>query len=272
MGVREDLIQSGMAFLGYDRNQDPFFLDVWNLSTSVSATLGQRGSGKSYLAGVIAEELLRNNYRIIVFDPMGIYHTLRERFDVEIIDASEFKNTLSEDDMKINLPGRGQGIVYDFSKIEYQFEIIRIAAKIMRWIYAHNNQPLLFIVDEADMFAPQTVQREYRISLDALENLCRRGRVKGIGVQLISQRAAVLNKNVLTQADIYFFFRVTHPRDVDVVTDIIRPPRNEVNNIRRFLPALKMGHCIVFYPSMRIFKAIRVRERYTSHPASTPTF
>ena len=271
MGIREDLATKGLAFLGYDRNQDPFFLDPWALSTSVSAIIGQRGSGKSYFAGVVVEELLRNNYRAVVIDPMGIYYTLRERYDVEVFDASELKDVF-ENDFNFVLPGRGQAIVYDFSKIEYQFDIIRIAAKIMRFIFAENTKPLLVVIDESDMFAPQAVQREYRMSLDALENLCRRGRIKGIGVQLITQRAAVLNKNVLTQADIYFFFRVTHPRDVDVAIDIIRPPKSEANNIRRFLPALKLGHCIVFYPSMRIFKAIRVRERYTSHPANTPTF
>jgi hypothetical protein len=72
-------------------------------------------------------------------------------------------------------------------------------------------------VDEADLFAPQKPQKGDEVLLGHMENIVRRGRVKGFIPWLISQRPAVLNKNVLSQVDGLIAFKLTASQDRDAL-------------------------------------------------------
>ena len=65
------------------------------------------------------------------------------------------------------------------------------------------------VVDEADLVAPQNPQKGDEVLLGHMDNIVRRGRVKGFIPWLISQRPAVLNKNVLSQVDGLLAFKLT---------------------------------------------------------------
>lgn len=58
----------------------PVVLDVREMVSTHLAILAGTGSGKSYTAGVLIEELLlpKNRAAVLVFDPHGEYHTLAE--------------------------------------------------------------------------------------------------------------------------------------------------------------------------------------------------
>lgn len=75
--------ETGSMHIGYLLNRDEDIPVVLDTSLTVSehmAILAGTGSGKSYLAGVIVEELLKpyNRACVLIFDPHGEYHTLRE--------------------------------------------------------------------------------------------------------------------------------------------------------------------------------------------------
>lgn len=61
-----------------ERNAVPITLDVKELVSTHMAILAGTGSGKSYTAGVLVEELLRpyNRAAVLIFDPHGEYGTL----------------------------------------------------------------------------------------------------------------------------------------------------------------------------------------------------
>jgi DNA helicase HerA-like ATPase len=61
---------------------------------------------------------------------------------------------------------------------------------------------MMLVIDEADAIAPQKPQKGEERMLGAAEDIVRRGGQRGIGCVLVTQRSAVLNKNVLTQAQI----------------------------------------------------------------------
>ena len=101
----------GSIHIGYLLNRDedvPVVLDAALVTSEHMCILASTGSGKSYLAGVIAEELLKpyNSAALLIFDPHGEYHTLKE---VEKLD--EFKKNgysprvrvLGKDEIKIRL-------------------------------------------------------------------------------------------------------------------------------------------------------------------------
>jgi len=73
----------GSVHIGYllNREEDiPVVLDASLLTSEHMCILASTGSGKSYLAGVLAEELLKpyNSAALLIFDPHGEYHTLKE--------------------------------------------------------------------------------------------------------------------------------------------------------------------------------------------------
>ncbi len=73
----------GSLHIGYLLNRDedvPVVLDAALVTSEHMCILASTGSGKSYLAGVIAEELLKpyNSAALLILDPHGEYHTLKE--------------------------------------------------------------------------------------------------------------------------------------------------------------------------------------------------
>jgi hypothetical protein len=69
------------------------------------------------------------------------------------------------------------------------------------------------VIDEADEFCPQNPMPETKRMLHHVDRIVRRGRIRGFRVMLITQRPAVLHKNVLTQANTLIAMRLTAPQD-----------------------------------------------------------
>jgi type IV secretory pathway VirB4 component len=60
-------------------------IDVQAILTGRGCIIGQSGSGKSFLMGVIAEELCRLNMAFCVIDTEGEYSSLKSMFNVIIV-------------------------------------------------------------------------------------------------------------------------------------------------------------------------------------------
>ncbi len=80
--------ETGSIHIGYLLNRDedvPVVLDAALVTSEHMCILASTGSGKSYLAGVIAEELLKpyNSGAVLILDPHGEYHTLKELEGIE---------------------------------------------------------------------------------------------------------------------------------------------------------------------------------------------
>lgn len=81
---KSDLKQNGAAHLGslLSRPTDevPIAVDLRSVVSTHLAVIASTGSGKSYLAGVLTEELMApyNRAAMLIIDPHGEYHTLKE--------------------------------------------------------------------------------------------------------------------------------------------------------------------------------------------------
>jgi DNA helicase HerA-like ATPase len=89
----------------------------------------------------------------------------------------------------------------------------RFVTEFAEALYRDNRAPLHLVIDEADEFAPQNPLPETKRMLHHVDRIVRRGRVRGFRVMLITQRPAVLHKNVLTQANALIAMRLTAPQD-----------------------------------------------------------
>ena len=81
------------AYVGMLKGHDvPIYLDINTLVNKHMSVLAKTGGGKSYISGVIIEELIKHNVTVLIIDPHGEYSTLSqagkvdklsERFGVE---------------------------------------------------------------------------------------------------------------------------------------------------------------------------------------------
>jgi len=84
-------------------------------------------------------------------------------------------------------------------------------------LHDSNAEPLHLVLDEADLWAPQRIGPDGHELLGRVEEIVRRGRVRGFVPWLITQRPAVLHKDVLSQADILVSMKLTASQDRDAV-------------------------------------------------------
>ena len=186
--------------------------------------LAKRGSGKTYLAGVIEEELAKAEYPFVIIDPMGAHWGIRELYPVVIfggphadleIDRS-MGEVLAEIVVKLNVTCMLDLVEWD------QDESREFVASFFNKLFQLNSTPRHVIVEEADIFAPQSGgSGPTKLAFKALDNLVRRGRGKGIGVTTITQRPAIIHKNIISQADVSIILNLQANRDLQAVVEML---------------------------------------------------
>lgn len=254
--------------------------------THSAAILAQRRKGKTYLASVIAEEMAKQRLPFVVLDPTGAWWGLRSSADgkragypVVIIGGEHGDLPLVADsgkviaDLIVDRPGF---YVIDLSLTESQAEQDRFVTAFNKRLYrrkAKVKDPLHVFIDEADEFAPQRADKGQGHLLSSTETLVRRGGLRGIGVTLISQRPAVIHKNVLTQVDVMFVLRMTGKQDIDAIDSWVRDNATpeQRKEFKARITRLPLGTGWVWSPGwLECFKEIAVRERHTFNSSATP--
>ena len=139
-------------------------------------------------------------------------------------------------------------------------------------LYVANTEPLHLVLDEADLWAPQRAQPGGQDLLNRIEEIVRRGRVRGFVPWLISQRPAVLRKDVLSQADILVSMKLTSSQDREAVGRWIegQADRAEGRRILAALPRLKRGEGWLWAPSNGVLARMAFPRIQTLDSSSTP--
>lgn len=139
--------------------------------------------------------------------------------------------------------------------------------------------PIHVVFDEADEFAPQrfgNVGGQQRRSLGFVERLVMRGRVRGIGLTLISLRPAVLSKNVLSQVDALYLLRMVEPNDLRAVSGWLENFERNITPEQRsqclgLMPVLPVGTAYFLRGGEEaIFRRFRVRRKRSWDSSQTP--
>jgi hypothetical protein len=256
-----------------------------NAITETFAILAKRGMGKTYTAAVMAEQFLKASMQVVIIDPLGVWWGLRadadgkkEGLPVVIFGGAHadvpLESTAGEviADLVVD---QGISAVLDLSEFR-KAEQNRFMTAFAERLYhkkKSDQQPLHLMLDEADAFAPQRPQKGEERMLGALEDIVRRGRAKGLGVTLITQRSAVLNKNVLTQAEVLITLRTIAPQDRDAIDDWINIHGDKVKRkeMLESLASLDIGEAWFWSPGwMETFKRIKINKRETFDSSATP--
>jgi hypothetical protein len=115
---------------------------------------------------------------------------------------------------------------------------------------------------------------EQKRVLYAMEKLIDEGRGMGLGFSLISQRPALINKNVLEQTDNMFAMGMIGPNDLDQMKNWFKHHIRDKEKLEHFvddLAKMKQGECWFLSPEwLSEIVKFNVRYRVTYHAGRTP--
>lgn len=250
--------------------------------TETFVILAKRGSGKTYTAAVLVEEMVAASLPVAVVDPVGAWWGLRSSADGKsdglpfVIFGGDHGDVPLEETaghlLADVLVDERVPAVLDLSALSKSASR-RFMADFLERLYHRNRDPLHVVIDEADAFAPQRADPGQQRLLGAMEDLVRRGRIKGLGVTLITQRPAVLHKDVLSQAEVLIAMRMTGVRDVAAIDEWVRLHADDEQavELKRSLPSLPIGTAWLWSPGwLGVLERIKVRQRRTFDSSATP--
>jgi hypothetical protein len=246
--------------------------------------IGTSGSGKTYNAGTAVEILLSRKSRVVIIDPLGVWWGLRlladgktqSKFDVAIFGGAHGDLPLTEHAGSLigeTAVTMAESCIIDLSELRGKAAERRFMTTFLDTIYQKaNREPFHLVVDEADLFAPQKPASGAESLLGHMEDIVRRGRVKGFIPWLISQRPAVINKNVLSQVDGLLAFKLTSTQDRDALDAWIegQADKAEGKRIKDSLPTLQIGQGIVWIPGRGVLTTASFPEKVTFDSSRTP--
>lgn len=254
---------------------------------TASRTVGviaQKGAGKTYTGMKIAEEMLVEKTQIVCLDPTGVWWGLKadgtgKGFPILVMGGSHGDIPLAHTSGEVVadfIVNSGQSVVLDLSSFNSNAEQNRFVTDFAERLYrakAEARTSLHLFLDEADSFAPQRPMPGEQRMLGALEAIVRRGRSRGLGMTMISQRPAVLNKNVLTQCDLLIALRVVGIQDHKALAEwtSINGTEAQRKSFLTDLPSLPTGTAFFWSPSwLNIFEKGEVLKRRTFDSSQTP--
>lgn len=322
------------------------------------AVLAQTGAGKSYLSGVLIEELLEQDFPILILDPHGEYSSLEipnpEREDdsrgyeveeyspntdvnsdamplrfssmnmekkelLEVIPDSltnsqmgvlynalkrlrekdedytlnDIMDAVSQEDStaKWNLLNSmeqieesglfsetptnlkellqpGKATIINLKAVEpeaTEMTAYLLSKRLFDLRKRDRVPPFVMLMEEAHNFAPEQGFGK-ALSSEILRKIASEGRKFGLGIGVVSQRPARIDKNVLSQCNTQFILRVSNPNDLKAISKSFEGVTSEVESMITSLPP---GVCFVLgneYPVMT-----EVRERHSKHGGTTQT-
>jgi hypothetical protein len=314
-------LRRGNVYLGLlEGQQIPVQLDADTLVQKHVSILARTGSGKSYTAGVIMEELLDQGIPLLIIDPHGEYTSLREpadpahggdfgRFDVSPRGYTDQLTVYTPVDRVLNpdadhvfrlngvnlkagdlskilgsMSGTQMGVVYEaIQKIRAEantytiedivFEVgnsssnakwsvlsalesvrdaeifsehptpihdlvqpgrgsiidmkgvvpdmqAMIVARLCEELFEARKinvvPPMMLVLEEAHNYCPEKGFAK-TVSTDILRTIASEGRKFGLGMMVISQRPARIDKNVLSQCNTQIILKVTNPNDLQAI-------------------------------------------------------
>jgi len=249
--------------------------------TETFGLLAARGAGKTNTARVIAEEMFAAGLRFVAIDPVGSWPGLRSSRDgkksgipIPIFGGKHGDVPLERTGGKLVaslIVEQHLSAVVDVSTFESEAARKQFLLDFATELYRLNEEPLHLFLEEADDYIPQKPMRDEARLVRAWSNIVRRGRARGLGITLITQRSAVVAKDVLTQVQTLIAMRTTSPQDRKAVEAWVQY-NDQSRDILESLSSLEDGEAWIWSPQfLKVTKRVRFRLSKTFDSGATPT-
>jgi len=242
------------------------------------AILGLRGSGKSYTAAVICEQLLEAGQPVVIIDLIGEHFTLRERFPVLIAasgDApyADVKGLTADSAPRLAefVVEHGLSLILDLSHGRMA-DRLRILGEFLEAFYRaeeKHRHPYVVILDEAHRVLPEkgvVRLKEIKKAQEKVEHyvyeLSATGRHMAIGPVVVARRSAEISKLILSQCEVRILHKLVDPTDLKYASNWLT--KEEIERLR----SLNKGEAVVVGLGEPVW--IKVQSRLCSHGGETP--
>ncbi|MFN8498698.1 MAG: DUF5752 family protein [Anaerolineae bacterium] len=219
--------------IGYRGSGSPVRIDPFRLVETNLGIFGASGTGKSWLAGLVAEELLKQKYQVCIIDPEGDYRSLgasprtvllggpgAELPSVaDVLNVAEWNNVSLVLDLSTYRMDERQAYMADF-------------LRALRGLRARRGQPHYFLVDEIQSFCPPEPGALTDLFLDAME---------WGGFSLISYRPSLVAPVILEKLDHLLLTHLDWAEETHALAPLLGPYRTGDETLNQ-LSALPKGH------------------------------
>lgn len=272
---------------GLDLTQPPF--DTEGLTACL---LGNKGAGKSNTMAVLSEAAHAAGIPFIYYDPNGDCLSLAELGpDVLTIGYPDRPGKLRQAQIELGLARRdaarylkmvleeGRSLAVDLSKqrVIEEEDYAHPLNVFMALAQEHFHQadrlrtPVLVLVDEAPVFAPQSGGNKVELaSRKLLRLIAADGRKRGMALIVAAQHAAYLDKSLIRGSNLKMFGKLTHFPDFDAIKYDLPPGYSHPKHGFPKLKKLRSGQTIIVTDGL--FGQIQVRRRTTTDLGKTPAF
>jgi uncharacterized protein len=163
-----------------------------------------------------------------------------------------------------DLFAKGHASVVDLKGVNpdvQQIIIARLLAGLFEARKAGTVPPGLVVVEEAHLFCPERGFMR-TTSGDVLRTIASEGRKFGLGLMIVSQRPAKVDKNVLSQCSTQIIMRVTNPNDLKAITRSLEGISSELEEEIKRLPP---GVALLVSPDIPRPVMVQIRVRRSRH-------
>ncbi|HEX8221005.1 MAG TPA: hypothetical protein VF914_17575, partial [Chloroflexia bacterium] len=260
------------------------------LVTETIGIVARKRRGKSYTGRKIVEQVFHAGDQVGIVDPKGDWWGIRTAADGKGAGLPIVILGGEHGDLPLDV-GNGEEIaefvvherisfLLDLSQFR-KHQVATFMATFLETLYRLKSQeqyrtPMLLVIDEADAIAPQKPQPGEQRMLGAAEDIVRRGGQRGLGCLMISQRAAVVNKNVLTQIGVLVLLQTTGPQDLAAIDDWVQihGTQDQRAQLRASIGSLPIGTAWVVAPAWPsdegIFRQVAIGRIETYDSGATP--
>lgn len=248
------------------------------------AILAVSGAGKSNTAVVMAEELHTAGIPWVAVDPKGDWWGIRSSatgksagLDVPVFGGLHGDIPLepASGTLVANLiVDERLACVLDVSEFDSKAQQSRFLTDLALTLLKRNRDPLHLFLEEADEYLPQRFSARggdaTAACVGAWQRLVKRGRFRGLGVTLITQRSAALNKDALNQIETLIAMRVTAPLDRKAIEGWVQYHALS-DELIASLSSLGDGEAWVWSPHVfKLMERVQFRRRRTFDSGATP--
>jgi hypothetical protein len=179
--------------------------------------------------------------------------------------AYDYVETICKKLMHSNSLKKDEGVkIIDFSEVPSDVLplmvslVARLLFSIQQWILKEDIHPLALFCDEAHLYLPSNTNSSVEAAgLENFERIAKEGRKYGIGLIVISQRPAEVNRTILSQSNNFIAMRLTNAEDQAVIKRLLP---DSLGNFSELLPILDVGEALVVGDASLLPSRIKIKE------------
>ena len=257
--------QRRKLLLGYDEDGREFWLSARGRNVLVA---GDTKSGKSWVAGLLCEQLILHGYCVCVIDPEGDYRSLEALPGVTVLGGEDPPPSPRDLTRALRYPDRS--VVIDLSRLDQDAKLayIRSALAALNQLRRRTGLPHRIVIDEAHYFLHDS-------DSDALLDLERNG------YTVVTYCASRLPQALLDSTEVIIVTCESNPAEIDALYQRCERCAGNTRDEWAILGRLRPGQAIalpitaesegrlrLFTVARRLTPHVRHREKYVDVPVS----